>query len=140
VFVTHDQGEALVMSDRIAVMSAGRIEQVGTPADIYERPATRFVAEFIGRMNFFVTDGRTVAIRPERAQLMPDPPAEGFMRRGVVRNVLYLGATLEYHVQLDGGERALVEAHNDGQSPRFAPGTTAWFVAPAESCFTMPAR
>jgi ABC-type Fe3+/spermidine/putrescine transport system ATPase subunit len=140
VFVTHDQGEALVMSDRIAVMSAGRIEQVGTPADIYERPATRFVAEFIGRMNFFVADGRTVAIRPERAQLMPDPPAEGLMRRGVVRNVLYLGATLEYHVQLDGGERALVEAHNDGQSPRFAPGTTAWFVAPAESCFTMPAR
>ena len=51
VFVTHDQGEALVMSDRIAVMNAGRIEQVGDPAAIYETPATRFVAEFIGRMN-----------------------------------------------------------------------------------------
>jgi len=54
VFVTHDQGEALVMSDRIAVMNHGRIEQVGSPIEIYEHPATRFVAEFIGRMNFFV--------------------------------------------------------------------------------------
>ncbi len=53
VFVTHDQGEALVMSDRIAVMNDGRIEQIGDPAEIYERPATRFVAEFIGRMNLF---------------------------------------------------------------------------------------
>ena len=52
VFVTHDQGEALVMSDRVAVMNAGRIEQIGTPTTIYEAPATRFVAEFIGRMNF----------------------------------------------------------------------------------------
>src|SRR5262249_50723218 len=52
VFVTHDQGEALVLSDRVAVMNAGRIEQFGTPAQIYEQPATRFVAEFIGRMNF----------------------------------------------------------------------------------------
>jgi spermidine/putrescine transport system ATP-binding protein len=52
VFVTHDQGEALVLSDRIAVMNAGRIEQFGTPTEIYEQPGTRFVAEFIGRMNF----------------------------------------------------------------------------------------
>src|SRR5205085_11529455 len=65
VFVTHDQGEALVMSDRIAVMNAGRIEQIGSPADIYERPATRFVAEFIGRMNFFSEEDRLIAIRPE---------------------------------------------------------------------------
>ncbi|HYI85668.1 MAG TPA: ABC transporter ATP-binding protein, partial [Burkholderiales bacterium] len=69
VFVTHDQGEALVMSDRVAVMNAGRIEQLGTPADVYERPATRFVAQFIGRMNFFRAGGKTIAIRPERASL-----------------------------------------------------------------------
>jgi len=59
IFVTHDQGEALVMSDRIAVMNAGRIEQVGTPGEIYEHPRTRFVAQFIGSMNFF--SGRIVA-------------------------------------------------------------------------------
>ena len=97
VFVTHDQSEALVMSDRIAVMNAGRIEQIGDPSDIYERPATRFVAEFIGRMNLFsgqVTPSRMVrtaqgleiaapvpaeiatgaavhvAVRPERARLL----------------------------------------------------------------------
>src|SRR5205814_7183224 len=78
VFVTHDQGEALVMSDRIAVMNAGRIEQVGEPAEIYERPATRFVAEFIGRMNIFTRENEIVAIRPERAQLAAERPASGF--------------------------------------------------------------
>ena len=140
VFVTHDQGEALVMSDRIAVMNAGRIEQVGTPADIYERPATRFVAEFIGRMNFFATGGQAIAIRPERARLVPERPADGFARRGTLTNVLYLGATREYHLAFDNGERGIVEAHNDGQAPPFAPGDSAWFVAPAESCLAMPAR
>lgn len=140
VFVTHDQGEALVMSDRIAVMNAGRIEQVGTPAEIYERPASRFVAEFIGRMNFFPRDGKVVAIRPERASLSDEKPASGFARRATVRHVLYLGATLEYHLDFEGGQRGLVEAPNDGNAPRFAAGQAAWFTAPPESCLEMPAR
>ena len=140
VFVTHDQGEALVMSDRIAVMNAGRIEQVGRPADIYERPATRFVAEFIGRMNFFIRHDKLLAIRPERAKLMPEKPSHGFAERATVRQVLYLGATLEYHLALDSGERALVEAPNDGNAPHFAAGETGWFTASAESCLEMLAR
>jgi ABC-type Fe3+/spermidine/putrescine transport system ATPase subunit len=140
VFVTHDQGEALVMSDRVAVMNAGRIEQVGAPAEIYERPATRFVAEFIGRMNFFSEGSRLLAIRPERARLAKYQPAEGFARRASVRQVLYLGATLEYHLSFDGGERGLVEAPNDGNAPAFAAGATAWFTAPRESCLEMPAK
>jgi spermidine/putrescine transport system ATP-binding protein len=107
VFVTHDQGEALVMSDRVAVMNGGRIEQIGPPAEIYERPTSRFVAEFIGRMNIFpgqvvrgdrklvvravegpmlalplppgVADGAAVnvAVRPERAGLCLDAPPAG---------------------------------------------------------------
>jgi spermidine/putrescine transport system ATP-binding protein len=107
VFVTHDQGEALVMSDRVAVMNAGRIEQIGPPAEIYERPTSRFVAEFIGRMNLFpgrvardggnlvvrtaegptlalplppgATDGAAVnvAVRPERARIFLDAPPAG---------------------------------------------------------------
>src|SRR5205807_3661149 len=93
VFVTHDQSEALVMSDRIAIMNAGRIEQVGAPADIYERPATRFVAEFIGRMNFFTEANRLIAIRPERAPLSGHK-RDDFARPGTVAQVLYLGATL----------------------------------------------
>ena len=139
VFVTHDQGEALVMSDRIAVMNAGRIEQVGAPADIYERPATRFVAEFIGRMNFFTEANRLIAIRPERARLSGHK-RDDFARPGTVRQVLYLGATLEYHLTLESGERALVEAPNDGSAPRFAAGDAVWFTASRESCFEMPAR
>ena len=140
VFVTHDQGEALVMSDRIAVMNAGRIEQVGTPAEIYERPASRFVAEFIGRMNFFSDASRLIAIRPERARLATTRPPEGFARAGTVTQVLYLGATLEYHLLLEGGERAFVQAPNDAAAPRFAAGDAIWFTASRESCFEMPAK
>jgi putative spermidine/putrescine transport system ATP-binding protein len=140
VFVTHDQGEALVMSDRIAVMNAGRIEQVGTPSEIYERPATRFVAEFIGRMNFFADGARTLAIRPERARLGTQAPADGFARRGTVKQVLYLGGALEYRLALDRGERATVEVPNDGAAPRYAEGETVWFSAARESCYEIPAR
>jgi ABC-type Fe3+/spermidine/putrescine transport system ATPase subunit len=136
VFVTHDQGEALVMSDRIAVMNAGRIEQIGRPAEIYEKPASRFVAEFIGRMNFLQANGRTIAIRPERARLSLEQPSNSFARQGTVRNVLYLGATLEYHLDLQG-QRALVEAPNDGAGPRFKAGDAVWFTAPRESALEM---
>ena len=136
VFVTHDQGEALVMSDRIAVMNAGRIEQLGRPSEIYEKPATRFVAEFIGRMNFFTEGDAAVAIRPERARLTRDKPGAAFARPGTVKNVLYLGATLEYHLDL-GGEKALVEAPNDGGAPAFRAGDVVWFSAPPESCLKM---
>jgi putative spermidine/putrescine transport system ATP-binding protein len=138
VFVTHDQGEALVMSDRIAVMHAGRIEQVGTPAEIYERPATRFVAEFIGRMNFFASGATTIAIRPERARLSAEPPRDGFARRGTVKQVLYLGATLEYRLTLENGERAIVQAPNDAAVPRHAAGSQVWFSAARESCYEIP--
>jgi putative spermidine/putrescine transport system ATP-binding protein len=140
VFVTHDQGEALVMSDRVAVMNAGRLEQVGTPAEIYERPATRFVAQFIGRMNFFTAEGRTLAIRPERARVSVQAPADGFARRGTVKQVLYLGATLEYRLELEGGERAVVEVPNDVAAPRYAAGDVVWFSAAPESCYQIPGR
>jgi ABC-type Fe3+/spermidine/putrescine transport system ATPase subunit len=137
VFVTHDQGEALVMSDRIAVMNAGRIEQLGSPADVYERPATRFVAQFIGRMNFLRGEGKTVAIRPERAQLAREKPGSGFARPATVLQVLYLGATLEYHLELENGERGLVEAPNHGGASKFQAGERVWFSASPESCLEM---
>ena len=167
VYVTHDQREALIMSDRIAVMNAGRIEQVGDPSDIYERPATRFVAEFIGRMNLFsgdVTPARTVriapaiellvpvpadiatgarvhvAVRPERSQLLHDAPPEGLALRGTLRQVLYLGATREFHVDLDGGMRGIVEAPNDGAPPAFAAGTPVWLCASFANCRVLPAK
>ena len=71
VFVTHDQEEALAMSDRIAVMNHGRVEQVGAPTEIYERPRTRFVADFIGEINILEEAGRARALRPEKIRLVP---------------------------------------------------------------------
>jgi putative spermidine/putrescine transport system ATP-binding protein len=155
------------MSDRIAVMNAGRIEQIGDPSDIYERPATRFVAEFIGRMNLFsgqVTAGRRVrtasgleigapvpdeivtgaavhvAVRPERTRLLCEEPAEGLALRGTLRQVLYLGARREFHVELGCGERGFVETPNDGAAPAFEPGAAVWLAAPFANCRVLPAR
>jgi spermidine/putrescine transport system ATP-binding protein len=155
------------MSDRIAVMNAGRIEQIGEPADIYEHPATRFVAEFIGRMNFFsgeVTPAREVrtargliiavpvpagiangaavhvAVRPERSRLSRDKPEGGLALRGTVRQVLYLGSTREFHLDLDGGERGLVEMPNDGSAVPFDAGAPVWLAASFENCLVLPAR
>ena len=69
VYVTHDQEEALAMSDRVVVMNAGRIEQIGAPGEIYDRPATEWIAAFIGDTNFLTVNGREVAIRPERLRV-----------------------------------------------------------------------
>jgi len=85
VFVTHDQDEAMAISDRIGVMQGGRIVQVGAPAEIYDRPATRFVAEFVGRINLFARDGGWIAVRPERIGLGAGPHA------GTVRECAFLG-------------------------------------------------
>jgi putative spermidine/putrescine transport system ATP-binding protein len=114
VFVTHDQDEALTMSDRIAVFNLGRIEQVGPPADIYDRPVTPFVADFIGMSN--VIDGEyarellgeegTFSLRPERLQVGPvdDTPDPGYRSaEGVVVDVVYAGAMWRYVVALDAG-------------------------------------
>ena len=76
IYVTHDQEEALTMSDRIAVLNQGRIEQVGDPIEVYERPATSFVAGFIGISNLVERDGALITVRPEKIILLPDGAAE----------------------------------------------------------------
>ncbi|PBB99192.1 ABC transporter ATP-binding protein [Mesorhizobium sp. WSM3862] len=146
IFVTHDQEEALTMSDRIAVMSAGKILQVGTPRDIYDRPAERFVADFIGETNFLAgtvvskkpgvatvkfdsnatvaagypegfdpTGEVTLVVRPEHADLVPDP-AKGTIA-GTLSNIVYFGTDTHYHVRLDGGENFIVRHQNSRSSP-----------------------
>jgi putative spermidine/putrescine transport system ATP-binding protein len=114
VFVTHDQEEALTMSDRIAVFARGRIEQVGTPAEVYEHPATEFVAGFVGTSNLVRGDaaravlGRpgTFSVRPEKIRLA-DPeaqPAAGEVAAdGVVREVVYVGSATRFVVALAAG-------------------------------------
>jgi putative spermidine/putrescine transport system ATP-binding protein len=106
VYVTHDQDEALTLSDRIAVLSDGRIEQVGTPAEIYEHPASEFVAGFVGTSNVIERDGRRSTIRPEKLHVLAEgaPVPEGMQAEaGSVREVVYLGAVTRYVVELDRG-------------------------------------
>src|SRR6201991_3602555 len=88
VFVTHDQEEALAMSDRIAVMNRGKVEQVGAPTEIYERPRTRFVADFIGQINLLDDGPKPRALRPEKIRLVPSAEAR---LAGVVETANFLG-------------------------------------------------
>ena len=108
VYVTHDQEEALTMSDRIAVFNSGRIEQVGPPAAVYEHPRSEFIAGFVGVSNVIERDGRRYTVRPEKIQLLADgfePDAGTRVEEGIVRDVQYVGAVTRYHVTLDrGGE------------------------------------
>jgi putative spermidine/putrescine transport system ATP-binding protein len=112
VYVTHDQEEALTMSDRIAVFSEGRIEQVGTPGEIYERPANEFVAGFVGTSNIIERDGRRSTIRPEKIRMLDSAPADVPGEPGVVRDVVYLGSVTRYVVELDHGETLVVLRQN----------------------------
>jgi spermidine/putrescine transport system ATP-binding protein len=148
VYVTHDQEEALTMSDRIAVMNRGRIEQVGVPEDIYERPATTFVAGFIGVSNLMpatvsdtgqvrlesgpelrgdtgelaVGEGCYVVVRPEKLRVEPvggGGGSNGLPRvEGVVESSLYLGTATQIVVGLDGGVRMTVLVPNASEAER----------------------
>ncbi len=160
VFVTHDQEEALTLSDRVAIMNGGKIEQMGTPRELYERPATDFVANFLGVSNIF--DGRVagrdggdalvaiglirvhltwesglevgapirVAIRPEKIRLGPREEKRGLPAR--VRHVVYLGATT--HFYLDGPEAQSIVVHVQNISPDTAP----WTPGDEVSCHLEP--
>jgi ABC-type Fe3+/spermidine/putrescine transport system ATPase subunit len=103
VYVTHDQEEALAMSDRVAVMNHGRIEQLGPPREIYDRPATEWVAGFIGDTNFVRVDDRDVAVRPERVRVTRD--GEGLV--GDVVATMIVGPVVQCVVRLDGGQEVL---------------------------------
>ncbi|MGH2974212.1 MAG: ABC transporter ATP-binding protein [Solirubrobacterales bacterium] len=114
IYVTHDQDEALTMSDRIAVFNEGRIEQVGAPAEIYEQPATQFVTGFVGVSNVLERDGTRFNIRPEKIRLLDAGEDEPGLHteRGVVRDVAYAGMVTRYLVQLDAGGELQVVRQN----------------------------
>ncbi|HJQ58169.1 MAG TPA: ABC transporter ATP-binding protein [Vineibacter sp.] len=137
VYVTHDQGEALSMSDRLAVFNHGRIEQIGTPQEIYDRPQTEFVAGFVGVSNLLSGSaaervaGRpaTFSIRPEKIQILPPTQmvADGHMTAaGKVANRQYFGASTRYGVALEAGSELTVILPNNGAGAdvdRFVPGS-----------------
>jgi putative spermidine/putrescine transport system ATP-binding protein len=113
LYVTHDQEEALAMSDRMAVFNHGHLEQVGTPAEVYERPATEFVADFVGVSNIIERDGRRFTIRPEKIHMSEGEPAAGQMsEQGTVAEVLYLGPVTRYRVDLNRGGFLVVLRQN----------------------------
>ena len=154
LFVTHDQREALTMSDRLAVMQAGSILQIGSPEDIYERPAVRFVADFIGETNFLpavalggyhyrLASGLaieaadtcdagasvTLAMRPERAHF-----EEPGTLTGRVQDIVYEGTDRIFGLVLPGGDSLRIRVQNrDGSGSRFAVGDTAGVSLPAKS-------
>ena len=148
IYVTHDQEEALVLSDRVAVMNDGRVEQLGSPQEIYERPRTRFVAEFIGESNFVRADvtgivdglatchvGRSVvqaavspvirpgrqvdlAIRPEKIAVAPPQTGSTRGMRGLVEDRIFVGQTLKLIVRLETREQLIVRHRTGSEWPR----------------------
>jgi putative spermidine/putrescine transport system ATP-binding protein len=116
VYVTHDQDEALTMSDRIAVFNDGRIEQVSSPVELYEQPATEFVAGFVGVSNLLERDGSRFTIRPEKIKLLEAGSSDNGLHteRGRVADVSYVGMVTRYTVALDqGGELQLIRQNTE---------------------------
>jgi ABC-type Fe3+/spermidine/putrescine transport system ATPase subunit len=113
VVVTHDQEEAMSMASRLAVMDAGRIVQIGTPHELYEHPASRFVADFIGIANILdLGDGRWLALRPEKIALSIDRPATAQAISGEVMDIAYEGDRSLYRIAVKDGAAMLVSRAN----------------------------
>jgi putative spermidine/putrescine transport system ATP-binding protein len=119
VYVTHDQEEALTMSDRLAVFNQGRIEQIGPPAAVYEHPDSEFIAGFVGVSNVLERDGRRFTIRPEKVKLLaPGEPTEGLQTEpGRILDLAYAGMITRYTVGLEvGGELQVVRQNLEESS------------------------
>jgi putative spermidine/putrescine transport system ATP-binding protein len=112
IYVTHDQEEALTMSDRIVIMNHGKVVQVGSPSELYERPRTAFAASFLGKSNFLRQGGKTYALRPEKIDIEPADVSKGAAElKGHVRSITYMGSALKIAVAVDG--MADIEVHLD---------------------------
>ncbi len=155
VFVTHDQQEALSMSDRVCVFDRGRVEQIGTPDDIYDRPATRFVAGFVGAGNLLegaqarrvVGVNDAVMLRAERIRIAArNEPGDGPGRRtvhGVVKEVEYMGSFIRYMVDVGEGVELLVNHANQGETAarrNFARGVEVTLSWPDAACHRIGAH
>jgi ABC-type Fe3+/spermidine/putrescine transport system ATPase subunit len=136
IFVTHDQEEAMAVSDRIVVMNAGRVEQIGTPEEIYDRPASRFVAEFVGTNNVLPASSArgALCLRPERIALSRATHAGGIEAR--IETAEFLGPTARYVVVLPDGTRLKVLGMTTAD--RLQAGDGAWVSWDAVSAYALP--
>jgi spermidine/putrescine transport system ATP-binding protein len=114
VYVTHDQEEALAMSDRVAVMNEGRIEQLGPPQEIYDAPATGFVADFIGETNFIRRNGTVLAIRPEQLRITRDRSGQPGALAGEVVTAMVIGPAIQCLIKAENGQEILVRQQRSG--------------------------
>ncbi len=167
IYVTHDQEEALTMSDRLAVMSNGRVEQVGPPKEVYEEPSTAYVADFLGISNlmdataygpveggcrvrvgeFELVAGRgepdahgevKLSIRPERVDLEMGEASGQNRIPGMVERIVYVGSTMQVIVHLAPGERLQALLQNEGGTLAFHQGTAVVVHLPAEALRVLP--
>jgi spermidine/putrescine transport system ATP-binding protein len=168
IYVTHDQEEALTMSDRLAVMSNGRIEQIGTPSEVYEEPATAYVADFLGISNLMDaraegtdTSGRArlrigefhllagrgetdllgdvkATIRPERIRLEAHGSSGENRLPGMIERVVYVGSTLQVIVHLPSGQTLQAWVHNEGEALPYEQGAPVTIHMPIEALRVLP--
>jgi len=164
IFVTHDQEEALGISDRMAIMHDGKVQQVGTPQQLYEQPANLFVADFLGRMNFFTgrpsgsqgflcdngaslaidavaENTRRIGIRPERVRIATAPEPSSLNRlAGAIETFSYLGDKIDLRLKLDSGESIASQMPNAGfhgaELQELQPGRRAYAIFHPHDCVT----
>jgi putative spermidine/putrescine transport system ATP-binding protein len=162
VFVTHDQEEALSLADRLVVMNAGKIEQIGTPSDLYERPATPFVADFIGKTNFFsgtltrgvfttdfglslnvppaATTASLLGVRPEKIVILEREggavAGAGNVNRisGTIELISYLGPSTEYQVRIADNKTILIQQPNRNEADSLRAGQDVLMAIPSDCC------
>jgi spermidine/putrescine transport system ATP-binding protein len=169
VFVTHDQEEALTMSDRLAVMNGGRVEQAGSPREVYEEPTTEFVADFLGVSNLVeavavpsngngcnlevgrqtlraelgATDASGAVkamIRPERVGVEPHGTTGENRIPGMIEHAVFLGSSTELHVRMQGGALLKATLPNDGARPDYEEGTPVALCLPADALRVLAPR
>ncbi len=144
VFVTHDQGEALSMADRVAVFNEGKIVQVGSPEDVYERPRTRFVADFVGSSNViepattaaWIGTAKAASLRPEKIAIVNGAaPADAIVVEGTISEVLYHGAVKR--IELDTTTGHLVAAVASASAGEAGPGSKVRLAFPRTALHLM---
>jgi putative spermidine/putrescine transport system ATP-binding protein len=162
VFVTHDQSEALALSTRIGIFNRGELQQIGTPKEVYERPANRFIAEFLGDVNFLslsgvkataegaegVFEGRQMriaipgqavsehfAIRPEHMVMFEQAPADGNVLQAEINEITYLGPETRFALKTPGGVGLVLQMPTREVRQGYQPGRTVWAGWPANQGF-----
>ena len=142
IFVTHDQQEALTMSDRVAVMSGGWVEQIDSPEVIYHQPSTAFVAGFIGEANLLhglAGPDQLTMVRPERVDIGTTPPNGSRSGvEGAVTEIVFRGPTIHVGLDVTGGDQVVAHLAGDRFPDGLRPGDRVWATWTPDAAYTVP--